>query len=89
MPARYGEEPENPDGDHWQDTQKITKLTADVDDLQRQLSHAERIARDTDRELDEYKERVARALGWMARGLINVDLDVGDLALNAMRDLDD
>lgn len=81
--------PENSESDYWQDAQGIRKLTADVDDLQRQLSHAERKARDADHELEEYKGRVARALGDLARDLINIDPDLGDFVLDAMRELND
>lgn len=80
---------QNSDGDPWQDGQSIRKLRADADDLQQQLSHAERKARDADPELDEYKHRVARALGDLARDLINIDPDLGDFVLDAMRELDD
>ena len=81
--------PEGSESDNWQDAQTIRKLTADVDDLQRQLSHSERKVRNAVHELDEYKERVARALGGLARDVINVDPDLGDFVLDAMRGLDD
>lgn len=81
--------PENCEGDWRQDAQRIRELAADVDDLRRQLSHAERKARDADHELDEYKERVARALGELARDLSEIDPDLGDFVLDTMRELDE
>ena len=89
VPALRDDEPPSAEGAYRQDAQTITKLTADVENLQRQLGHAERRAQDADRELDEYKGRVARELGDLARELIDIDPDLGDFVFDAMRELDE
>lgn len=89
VPALHDDGPPSAESDYRQDAQTITKLTADVENLQRQLDHAERKARDADHQLHAHKERVARVLGGLARELIDVDPDLGDCVLDAMRELDD